>query len=161
MAVENLSGTYRTTSRQYGSPGMGCDIKLLPITVEVSAAASATSTYALGRLPSNARFTEQTKVYFDDLASTGSPTIDIGIRYISTAGVSTFDDDALKADVDVATAAGSTTILADIANYGKRLWEIAGLSEDPMCNVDLVMTIKDAATNTGGTVTAMWYYFVD
>jgi hypothetical protein len=162
MAVENLTGTVRTTSKQHGSPGMGCDTKTLIVTVEVTAAASATSTYKIGRLPSNARITDLAKLYFDDLASSGAPTLDIGVVYKNSAGATVTDDDAIKVDVDAATAvAAGTVIIGDIANYGKRLWELAGISEDPVCNMDLLLTIKDADTNTGGTVTAAWHYFVD
>jgi len=161
MAVENLVGTTRTTSGQHGSPGMGCDLKSLIVTREVTAAASATSTYVMGRLPSNARLTELAKYFLDDLASTGSPTLDFGIRYKDSTGATVTDDDAIKADVDAATAGTGVAFIADIANFGKRLWEIAGLSSDPVCNMDLLMTIKDADTNTGGTVTCCWHYFVD
>lgn len=161
MAVENLTGTTRTTSGQHGGPGIGCDLKLLPVTVEVTAAASATSTYVMGRLPSASRLGDLSRLYFDDLASTGSPTVDIGVRYVNRLGATVTDDDAIRADIDVATAAGSAQFVANIADYGKRLWELAGLTEDPVSHMDILVTIKDAATNTGGTMTAMHYYFVD
>lgn len=161
MAVETKTATVRTTSGQHGSPGMGCDLKSLITTVEVTAAASATSVYTVGRLPSNARLSELAKYFLDDLASTGAPTLDFGIRYKDSTGATVTDDDAIKADIDAATAGTGVAFIADIANFGKRLWEIAGLASDPIANVDIIMTIKDADTNTGGTVTCCWNYFVD
>jgi hypothetical protein len=121
-------------------------------TREVTAAASAASVYVMHRIPSRARIHGISKVYFDDLASSGSPTIDFGIKAVA-ANVST-DNDALNDGVDVATAAGSASWIKDIANYGKQAWEFSSATSDPGGLIDLTITILDAATNTGGTITS-------
>jgi hypothetical protein len=128
-------------------------------TVEVAAGASVASVYTMFRIPSISRVHGLSWVAFDDLASTGSPTIDIGF-----AGVDeniTDDDDALNDGIDVSTAAGTARMIKDHANYGKTAWEILGLSADPGGFLDVIITIKDAATNTGGTVTATLVYSID
>jgi hypothetical protein len=54
----------------------------------------------------------------------------------------------------VATAAGSASWIKDIANYGKQAWEFSSATADPGGMIDLTITILDAATNTGGTITS-------
>lgn len=130
-------------------------------TVEL-AASDASSTIHLARIPSNARIIGGTsKVYFDDLASSGAPTLDIGIFPVRAADF-TADDDALNDGIDVASAAGSAAVIKDVANYGKRAWEfISGQSADPKCDVDIKITVKDAATNATGTVMLELFYSYD
>ena len=128
-------------------------------TVEVAAAASAASVYVMHRIPSAARIYGMSKVYFDDLASTGSPTIDFGIKAIN-ANVTT-DNDALNDGVDVFTAAGSASWIKDVANYGKQAWEFSSATSDPGGMIDLTITILDAATNTGGTITSELVFSTD
>lgn len=129
-------------------------------TVEVAAAAAASTEYVMVRIPSNARIHGLSEIRFDDLASSGSPTLDIGLKAVS--GNITTDDDALNDGIDCATAAGSARVVKDIANYGKQAWEyVSGQSSDPLGFFDVIITIKDAATNTGGTVTMTLVYSVD
>lgn len=128
-------------------------------TVEVAAAASAASIYTFARIPTHARVHGLSEVAFDDLASTGSPTLDFGFAAVDSNF--TTDDDALNDGIDVATAAGTARLVKDHADYGKMVWELLGLSEDPGGFADVTGTIKDAATNTGGTVTMTLVYSVD
>jgi hypothetical protein len=128
-------------------------------TLEVTAAASTASTYVMHRIPSSARIYGISKVFFDDLASTGSPTIDFGIKAIS-ANVTT-DVDALNDGVDVFTAAASASWIKDIANYGKMAWEFSSATADPGGMIDLTITILDAAANTGGTITSELVFSTD
>lgn len=166
MAVEHLNGSRIMTGllaspvSQAGAGLAGGNVRCWSETVEVTAAASATSTYLLARLPSNARIMGASKIYFDDLASTGSPTLDIGVFLPSdrSSGI-TNDDDALNDGIDCASAAGSANILKTIDKYGKRLWEhVASQTTDPGGALDIKVTIKDADTNTGGTITVEIYY---
>lgn len=128
-------------------------------TVEVAAAASAASVYTFVRVPTSARITGASEYAHDDLASTGSPTVDFGFAPVD--GNFTADDDALNDGIDVATAAGSGKLIKDHANYGKRVWELLGLSSDPGGFADVTGTIKDAATNTGGSLTLTMAYTTD
>lgn len=127
-------------------------------TVEVAAAANANSQYTGPRIPMSARIHGASRVYFDDLASSGSPTLDFGLKAVD--GNFTTDVDALNDGVDVAAAAGSAALIKDVANYGKQAWEFLGLSSNPGGFADVVITILDAATNTGGTVTLELSYSV-
>jgi hypothetical protein len=128
-------------------------------TLEVAAAASTASLYVMHRVPSSARIYGLSTVYFDDLASTGSPTIDFGIKAVG-ANLTT-DADAFRADVDVFTAASSQRLIGDIANYGKQVWEFSSATSDPGGMVDITITILDAATNTGGTITSELVFSTD
>jgi hypothetical protein len=110
------------------------------------------------RLPSNARISGQSELHNDDLASTGAPTIDIGVGSVDSNITS--DPDAINNGLDAATA-GTNKVIADHANYGKRLWELAGLSEDPKGELDVYVSFVDAATNVTGDVTLEVYYTLD
>lgn len=129
---------------------------VLDSTVEVAADASAASVYTFARIPTYARISNLSEISLDDLASTGSPTVDFGFKAVD--GNITTDDDAINDGIDAATAAVGTKLIKDHANAGKMVWEILGLSADPGGLVDVTGTIKDAATNTGGTVTLTLVY---
>jgi hypothetical protein len=135
-------------------------VTVLEATVEVAAAAAAGTEYVFARIPANARISGLSMVYFDDLASSGAPTIDFGLKAVDS-NVTT-DDDALNDGVDVATAAGSTRLVKNIADYGKRAWEyVSGQTTEPAGFLDVIVTTKDAACNTGGTVTMSLVYSVE
>lgn len=166
MAVVHTKGARIITGITGITPSMaepgvaGGRLKMWSETAEV-AASDATSTVHLARLPSNARLSGLSKIYFDDLAASGSPTFDIGLFPVRS-GDFTADDDALNDGIDVAAAAGSAAVIKDVADYGKSLWEfVSGLTEDPKTLMDVKITVKDAATNTAGTVTAEFFYTVD
>lgn len=161
MAIENLDGTVRGILATQGI-GQAGDSKSKVVTVEVTSAASVNSTYFSQRLriPSNARILGSGIIYFDDLASTGSPTLDIGLFGVDDN--ITDDDDALNDGIDVFTGASSSPIVKNISNYGKRAWEfVSGLTEDPRSQLDIRVTLKDAAANTGGTITIELHYTID
>jgi hypothetical protein len=121
-------------------------------TIELAAASAGEIIY-LARIPSNLRIMGRSLLSFDDLASSGSPTLDIGLYPVRT-GDFTLDEDALNDGIDCATAAGTAPVIKDIANYGKRAWEfINGLTADPKCDLWLAVTTKDASTNQTGTIT--------
>lgn len=144
-----LRGRGNLATKQFPVVGR---LAVLCATVEVTAAASAGSTYVVARIPSTARIYGLSKVYFDDLASTGSPTIDIGLKAVNSN--ITTDADALNDGIDVFTAAGSAAVIKDVSNYGKMAWEfVNGQTSNPRGALDVTITILDAATNTGGTIT--------
>lgn len=111
------------------------------------------------RIPTRARIHGISEIAFDDLASTGAPTIDIGLKAVDD-NVTT-NDAVLNDGIDVATAAGTARVIKDHANYGKRAWELHGESADPEGFLDVIVTTKDAAANTGGTVTMTLVYSID
>lgn len=160
MAVENLTATERG-GRIGSTHGLGGTVKRITGTVEVTAAATNASTYNFGRIPSNARIHGSSKIFSDDLASTGAPTLDVGLFAVN--GNITSDDDALNDGIDAAVSnATGTALIKDIANYGKKAWEfVNGQTADPGGYLDVKVTIQDAATNTGGTITVQLDYSID
>ena len=167
MAVENLKVTELTNlDATPASPidvGVnGGRVRYVRSTLEVTAAASVNSTYEMARIPSNARLTSLCVLHHDDLASTGSPVIDLGVFNLEGESGITDDDDCLIDGTDVASAAASVNFPAAITDVGKRLWEfVASQTEDPHAMLSIKATIKTAATNTGGTLTLELFYAVD
>lgn len=160
MANDTKNGTIRSNLGLV-APRVNIGGNFVDVTVSVAAAASAGSVYTMYRLPTNARIHGWSRVAFDDLASTGSPTLDFGFKAVDDNF--TTDPDALNDGVDVFTSAtgGTANLIKDHANYGKKVWEILGLSSDPTGFADLTISILDAATNTGGDVTLSLMYSVD
>lgn len=155
MAVETVDATLRL---KQPLPTDNTPVAPTPVgtmtvtsTVEVSAAASAGSVYRMLRLPSGARIMGTSIISIDDLASAGAPTLDIGVAPVS-GSLAAADPDAINDGIDAATA-GESKVIKDRANYGKRLWELAGASADPEGMIDLTVNLVDAAANVGGTIT--------
>lgn len=130
--------------------GLAYSGKVLTGTTELAASASG-STFWMGRFPSNARVALHSDVYYDDLATSGSPTLDIGIGSVKSNITS--DPDALNDGINLSSAASNARVVKDIANVGKALWEyVSGQTTDPGGELDIYGSIKDAATNAAGTV---------
>ncbi len=134
-------------------------LMLADTTVEVAAAANANSVYTMVRIPTDARIHGLSRIAFDDLASSGSPTLDIGFKAVESNF--TTDVDALNDGIDCFTAAGTANVVKDVANNGKKVWEFLGLTTDPGGFADVTITILDAAANTGGTISMTLVYSVD
>lgn len=167
MAIVNLKGSKAITNLdadpvvQPDAGIAGGAVRSWVETVEVGAADSATSTYLMARLPSNAVILGASKLYGDDLASSGAPTLDIGIFNLSGKSSITDDDDALNDGIDAASVI-SANVIKDVANYGKKLYEhVSGQSEDPQGEYDIKITLKDADVNVGGTLTLELFYTLD
>lgn len=154
MAVENLTATGAATTDPIPQNGFADKLSYLPTTVEVSASASVSSTYILARVPSSARLSAASKVYWDDMATTGSPTLDIGVQGTSF----TYDDDLINDGLALSSAGAGSIYIKAIENYGKPLWQLAGLSSDPHEIWTIKGKIKDAAVTTGGTLTSELIY---
>lgn len=158
-----LTGTVRRNAADAvvgrGDSGM---LKSVVTTKSVTAR-SANDTMKMLRLPSHARISGLSKVYWDDLASSGAPTLDIGVAPVGdSANAITADPDALNDGLDIAAAAGSAALIKDHANYGKQLWEyVSGLTSDPACQMDVYVSFVDAATNATGDVTTEVVFSID
>lgn len=140
----------------------GGRVKTWVETVETGAADSATSTYLMARLPSNARILGASRISHDAL---GATTAALGIGVYNQTGKSdiTDDPDALNTAI-VASTAGTKEFLAARANWGKRLWEfVNGQSVDPKCQLDVKLVIEGAVhlSSGGGTITTEIYYTYD
>jgi hypothetical protein len=156
MAVEALTATGRGDKAITEGVSARYGLNLFESTVEVSAAASDGSTYKMALVPSNARISVQSRIITDDLASSGSPTVDVGV----SGDQITDDPDAIGAGFDV-TGTVNASIFSEHANAGKYLWELAGESSDPGGQIWIQFEIDDAATNTGGTMTLSLVYWID
>src|SRR5262245_31113263 len=153
MALENLfakgAGPYDPRS----SHGLGGDVKGVSRTLEMSAAANIASTYDFAYVPTNARLFGSSKLFFDAVGGAGI-LLDIGFAPVDgniTASLQALNDSI------AANAAGSGALIKDIANYGKRVWEILGLAADPGGMVILRVSSRGAA-GTGGTITLELIY---
>lgn len=142
--------------------GDGPNLKFMTVTRSVTAR-TANDTLKLARLPSNARLHGISRVHWDDIASSGAPTMDIGIAPVNDVnGAITADPDALNDGLDVAGGASNAAMIKDHANYGKMLWEhVSGLTADPGGLMDIYASFVDANTNVTGDVTAEIAYTVD
>lgn len=160
MAVVNLAATVRGLPA-VPTPNLGGVVVGRSGTVEVGSADSAASTYTFYNIPSNARILGSGRAYWDDLASSGSPTLDIGLFAVN--GNITSDADALNDGLDAATVNNTgTPIVKDKANYGKRAWEfVSGVTSDPGGVFSVRVSLLDADVNVGGTLTVELFYMVD
>ena len=162
MAADSQTATLRSNLTQGNNQvrAFPTGATITEATVEVTAAASATAIYTMMRIPSSARITGLSKLSFDDLASTGSPTLDIGLKAVN-ANITT-DPDALNDGIDCATAAGTANVIKNISNYGKEAWEhVSGASSDPGGFFDVIVTLADADANSGGTITLTLVFTLD
>lgn len=163
--IPTLKATVRrNAASQVAGKGEGAKLNVVAATKSVTAR-TANDTMKMVRIPSNARISMLSKLYFDDLASSGSPTIDIGLAPVNDAGNAiTADPDALNDGIDVFTSAtgGSANVIKDHANVGKQAWEfIAGLTADPGGELDVYVSFVDAATNVTGDVSIELAYTLD
>lgn len=145
-------------------PGKGEAATLRSVIATKSVTArTANHTMKMVRLPSNVRLSGLSRVNWDDLASSGSPTLDIGIAPVNdAANAVTADADALNDGLDLFTAAGTALMIKDHANYGKQLWEyVSGLTSDPGMLMDIYVSFVDANTNATGDVTLEVVHYFD
>lgn len=130
-------------------------------TVETSAADSGTSTYLMARLPSNARILGGSQVSHDALGAT-TTAIYVGVYNTSSAVTHITNAASALHDAIVASTAGSKDLVKDPANFGKRLWEFAGETEDPKCQLDIKLALDAVHLSSGaGTITVEIEYTLD
>lgn len=121
-------------------------------TVETSAADSTTSTYLMGRFNSSDRLFGSSYISHDALGA-ATATLDVGLFNTGTVTYFTNSATAINTGI-VASTAGDKRLIADRANWGKRLWELAGLTADPKCQMDVKVTLSTANLSSGaGTIT--------
>ena len=141
--------------------GDGGNVKSLCATHELAASASGT-TVTFGYIPSNARILGSSRLYHDDLATSGSPTLDLGIGAVNSNLANADDPDALTNGVDITAAGSDVLVFSDIANIGLPAWDlVASETSDPGGDLKVYATVKDAATNAPGTVTVQIDYVID
>lgn len=159
MAVTTNTATRRQIDVPGGSVGDANQSRVLIATVEL-AASDSSSTISFGKIPSNARILQASKVYWDDLATSGSPTLDLGLKAVN-ANITT-DDDCLNDGLAlsaVSTANVGAFVVKDIVNAGLPAWDfVNGQASDPGGLLEVLGTVRDAATTATGTVTLELHY---
>lgn len=130
-------------------------------TVETAAADSATSTYLMARLPSNARIFGSSKISHDALGAT-TAALGIGIYNTGSYSYITNSTTGLNTAI-VASTAGTKDLIADRANWGKRLWEYTAATSDPKCDLDVKIAIEGSVhlSAGAGTITVEIDYATD
>ena len=129
---------------------------------------SATSTYHLARIPSNAIILPTSTIYWDDLASSGSPTLDVGLWATKenwnaiTAELSAgYDIDALTTALDTSSA-GSASVISDHTNGILPAWDhMASVTADPGGMLDVKVNTYDHALAVAGQITLCLHYVVE
>lgn len=122
-------------------------------TIELAASASGTLVDFKLRIPTTARVDASSRIYFDDLATSGSPTMNVGLYAVD--GNTNDAATALQSGLALSAASAATGVIlpTDFANAGKFAYELAGLSSDPGGFFDVKGIVKTAATTATGTVT--------
>jgi len=157
MAVENLVAVGATSADARFGHGMGGDVKCFSRTVEISAAASDTSTYTLGYIPAQARILGISRYSIDDCDTGSTATLDFGLYAVD--GNVTSDVDALNDGIVLGTAATGSPLIKNIANYGKKAWEfVSGATSATKGDLLLKAVIDDADVSAGGTLTVEVFY---
>lgn len=143
---------------EFRGAGFSGTLKVETFTVEVAQTATTASLYTIGTLPSRARIRGASKVSWDNLDA-GTASLDVGVYDPQDSGND--DPDALSNGHDISSA-GSGNLIAEIADYGKELWEhSAGFSADPDRPLTIKASIEDETADGQGTITAEVYYTVD
>ncbi len=135
-------------------------MNVIDFVVEVGSADSDTSTYHIAHLPSNCRLSGLSWLAWDDLASTGSPVLDIGT--FNFADGTADDKDSINDSVSCAAAGVNVQLFGDIADNGLYLWDIGtSPSSDPGGFIDIKITLDDADVNVGGTIAGSIIYVME
>lgn len=166
MAVENLQ-TNHAQKNETIYPYTANSLHIIKGVLEMSAAATIASTYDFGLIPADAIIAYYASGFSnDDLATIGSPVMDIGLfgenGSLSNLGYSD-DDDAIRSGIALSTAGASTRLIADIANANKPVWQLINgvLTSKPVRGALRVKgTLKTADCDTGGTILLELAYFV-
>jgi len=166
MAVVTLVGTKTTSlvatkqtiidSRyHYGRVRSTFDV------VECNSGDTATSTYHLARLPSNAVILPSSTIYFDNIGGATPTTLDLGV-YAVNANLSNADDpDGINDGIDVSSA-GSASVIKDFADSATALWDyVASETSDPGGLLDIKAYLQDAVTDGTGSIALELFYVVD
>lgn len=131
-------------------------------TVESGAADSTGSTYLMARLPSNARISGLSNLSKDAQGAVTAAVLSIGV-YNSNPNVASITNSTTALNSNIQTSvATSVALIADRANYGKRLWEYTTATADPKGDLDVKIQLSGADLVSGaGTMTVEIFYTLD
>lgn len=156
-AITNRDATPRVLNNAAfakGTPFFASD------TVEIAAGDDDTSKFLFVTVPSNAVIAS-IKVFCD--AITGGTSFDCGLYQTTENGGAAADADLFATAVSLATAITVGTEIrfeaADIAGCNLRVWQLLGLTSDPVRDYDIVLTANTVGT-AAGTVSLQVLYAV-
>lgn len=138
----------------------GASLQVINFVVDITATDNATSKWKLAALPSNAVVQE---IKIANTAITGFTSGDIGIYHHGTSALGTvISGAAFSSAASYATATSNAfsangTSAVTPANNGKEIWQIAGLSSDPIKLLDIGLLANTIGT-TAGTIAGKIYY---
>lgn len=149
-AVTNADATPVDLNPQYQSRGV---LRESVSTLEAVSGDSIGSTYRMVRVASGWRVSD---ILLDCEAITTCAG-DVGLYRTAADGGAVVDADFFASAQSLATALHSQNVtnesgVVDIANKGKRLWEMLALTADPNVYYDVVVTLT-AAAGSAGTIT--------
>lgn len=158
MAVENLNstpiGNIEATPKVFNNSNVeGGHLRSSVAIVEASASASATSTYMMVKVPSNARIRD---VIFSSDAMGATGAVDVGIYQTEENGGAVVDADHFASAVANTSAVTNSNVTHEsgvngIEDKAKPLWEALGLSADPKRDYYVGLTAT-AVLADGGTM---------
>jgi len=156
-SLNNLSSVDTPNLNVSKAQTNGAKFQTIIETVEIASGDDNGSKYRVARLQANAVIKE-IKILCD--AITGGTDYDLGIYEVpETNDGAVIDKDCFMDGQTLASA--SKTIngfnAVDIANYGKQVWELAGLTEATNKAVDIVLT-GNTVGSADGTVTVQVTY---
>ena len=164
--MADITYTAKATERKASPgtvPGKGNAnaLQVLGTADHILGAVASGVTVKMCRIPSNARISSISKVEWDDLTTTGAPTLDIGLASVDSNVTS--DPDALSNGHDVTGTGASALVAVARAEWGKPAWDfVATATADPGGELDVYGSIKDAATaGLTGTVSIEIYGYLD
>lgn len=156
--MATVKATVRRNSQLIAGKGEGSHLYAPGVrTIELAASASGTIVDFALRIPADACIDPSSRIYFDDMATSGSPTFNVGL-YPVDGNTTTTLATALASALAISSASAATGIIipADYANGGKKAWELLGLTAAPGGFLDVKGVVKSAATNGStlpGTIT--------
>lgn len=151
----------RAVSGLASGKGDANNVKSLVATHEL-AISTATSTIEWGKIPSNARILLSSRIYVDDLATSGSPTLDTGLKAVDGNLANADDPDALLNGLAIDVASSNTMLATGIENAGLPAWDlVASETSDPGGVLEVYSTVLDAPTTQAGTISIELYYTLD
>lgn len=166
MATFTVTATERRANANIvPAKGPAYSMKTLVSTVTTAADASVGTTYDFGNIPSNARISGLSRVYSDDLATTGSPTLDIGLAEVNGNLANSDDPDALSNGHAISSAVSDALLVTDISNIGLPAWDhVTDEASDPGGELTVYGSIADAAITaiaSDKSITIELVYYVD
>lgn len=154
MAVENKKSTAITNADAvpptFNGAIAGGQVLTHVGTLATAAADDDGTTMRFARIRSSSRVTS---IALLNDAITGATSVDCGLYRTAEDGGAAVDDDCFASAVDI--NAGNTAWLElrfeadDINDIEDRAWQVAGLTEDPKCWFDVVLTFDTIGSGVG------------